>query len=219
MEIKKIIQEVVSRKVNEDGVVMGESKMTSFVVEREPDYVKLYIKDILRLTDIPNSGNSILFAILKRMSYNSEIALYGPVKKGIALELGIKEPTVSKAIELFANKSILLRKDRGLYIVNPFFFGRGKWEEIKKIRLEIVYSEAGRMILKALFEEKDSVKEFNDNKKPIKDDKLHLQHLEKQKELMSNLDKLNEEMAKNIGELKKVPENGKQEKIQSNSES
>lgn len=150
---KKISQEITNTITDiNTGEVIKEVKNEISYVDREPDYVKLYVSDILRLTDVPKSGNDIMFAMLKRMTYNNDIALYAPVKREIANELGIKEVTVSKAIELFTNKSILVRKDRGLYIINPYFFGRGKWEEIKKIRLQILYSKEGRMILKTDFE-------------------------------------------------------------------
>lgn len=151
MSKKRILQETTQTMTDTDGEVYKEVKSQTIQVEREPDYVKLYISDILRLQDIPKSGNEILLAMLKRMTYNNDIALYAPVKREIANELGVKEVTISKAIELFTERSILLRKDRGLYIINPYFFGRGKWEEIRKIRLQILYTKEGRMILKTEF--------------------------------------------------------------------
>lgn len=155
-ERKRISQEIVSQIVNSDtGEIDQEVKHQVSYVEREPDYVKLYISDIIRLTDLPKSSNDILLAILKRMTYNNDIALFAPVKREIAKELELKEITISKAIELFVKKSILLRKDRGLYIINPYFFGRGKWEDIRKIRLQVDYSKNGRMILKTKFYESD----------------------------------------------------------------
>jgi hypothetical protein len=149
---KRISQEITSQIVNnETGEISKEIKHQVAFVEREPDYVKLYISDIFRLTDVPKSSNDIMLAMIKRMTYNNDIALFAPVKREIAKELGLKEVTISKAIELFVKKSIILRKDRGLYIINPYFFGRGKWEDIKKIRLQIDYSEKGRMIMKTEF--------------------------------------------------------------------
>lgn len=153
MDKKRISQEVTTQMVDENGVLTQELKHQLSYVEREPDYVKLYIGDILRLKDIPRSGNEILLAILKRMTYNNDIALFAPVKREIASELKIKEITVSKAIELFTSKSILLRKDRGLYLINPYFFGIGRWEKIKEIRMQILYSSEGKMILKTEFKE------------------------------------------------------------------
>lgn len=168
-DIKSISSEITTRVIDSDGVIDEEKVITTSYINREPDYVKLYIKDILRLSDIPNSGNSILLAILKRMTYNNDIALYAPVKREIAMELDLKEITVSKAIELFTNKSILIRKDRGLYIINPYFFGRGKWEDIRKIRLEIVYSASGRMIMRTEIQE-DYLENFENGKKEIQSD-------------------------------------------------
>jgi len=165
-DIKSITSEIKTLVIDSDGVVNEERKVTTSFIDREPDYVKLYIKDILRLSDIPNSGNSILLAILKRMTYNNDIALYAPVKREIALELELKEVTVSKAIELFTNKSILIRKDRGLYVINPYFFGRGKWEDIRKIRLEIVYSPSGRMIMKTEIQE-NYLENFENGKEKV----------------------------------------------------
>jgi hypothetical protein len=151
-DTKRISQEITSQSVNnETGEIIKEVKHQVAYVEREPDYVKLYISDIFRLTDVPKSSNDIMLAMLKRMTYNNDIALFAPVKREIAKELGLKEVTISKAIELFVKKSIFLRKDRGLYIINPYFFGRGKWEDIRKIRLQIEYSKEGRMILKTEF--------------------------------------------------------------------
>jgi hypothetical protein len=158
---KKILQEVISTRTNEDGQVIEEIKSQVIQVEKEPDYVKLYINDLLRLQDIPKSANDILLAIIKRMTYNNDIALFAPVKREIASELNIKEVTVAKAIEMFTNKSILIRKDRGLYVINPYLFGRGKWEEIRKIRLQLVYSKEGRVILKTDFETSNDLKDGN----------------------------------------------------------
>ena len=152
MDIKKISQEIITQVVDENGVLKHEVKSQNVIVEREPDYVKLYIRDILRLNDIPKSGNEVLLAILRRMNYSNDIILISSIKKEIAEELGIKEITLRKAIELFVEKSILLRRDRSVYIINPYFFGRGKWEEIKKIRLLIEYSKEGKMVLKTDFE-------------------------------------------------------------------
>jgi hypothetical protein len=152
MNERKIIQRNNVQILDENGVVKEENKTTIFSIGREPDYVKIYLNDILRLNDIPKSSNAILLAILRRMTYDNDIALFAPVKRQIAKELDIKEVTISKAIELFVEKSILFRKDRGLYLINPYFLGKGRWEEISSVRLQVIYSKEGRMILKTEFE-------------------------------------------------------------------
>jgi DNA-binding GntR family transcriptional regulator len=104
------------------------------------------------LKDIQKAGNEVLFSILKRIDYSNEIFLFAPVKRKIAEELNLKEVTVSKAIEELCKKEIIIRKERGVYVVNPFYFGRGKWENIKKIRMEIGYDISGRNLTKIEFD-------------------------------------------------------------------
>jgi predicted transcriptional regulator len=150
--MKKISQEITVDIVNEDGEVLREQKTTTSYVDNEPDYVKMYFKDILKMKDIQKAGNEVLFSILKRIDYSNEIFLFAPVKRKIAEELNLKEVTVSKAIEELCKKEIIIRKERGVYVVNPFYFGRGKWENIKKIRMEIGYDISGRNLTKIEFE-------------------------------------------------------------------
>ena len=143
--MKKISQFIENKIINEDSEIVNVNTSTIYV-EREPDYIKLYISDLFRLNDIPRASNSILFEILKRMTFNNDIALFAPVKREIARELSCSEVTIKKAIELFTEKGLLIRKDRGLYILNPNVFGKGKWENIKKIRLSLEYSADGRVV-------------------------------------------------------------------------
>lgn len=150
--MKKISQEITVDVVNEDGEVLREQKTTTAYVDNEPDYVKMYFRDILKMKDIQKSGNEVLFSILKRIDYSNEIFLFAPVKRKIAEELNLKEVTVSKAIEELCKKEIIIRKERGVYVVNPFYFGRGKWENIKKIRMEIGYDVSGRNLTKIEFD-------------------------------------------------------------------
>lgn len=160
---KKIIQETFNTVIDSDGVILESVKNTVSYVDREPDYVKLYLADIMRLNDLPKSSNNILFAILRRMDYDNEVVLISHKKKQLSEELNISEETVKKAIELFVEKSILIRSGRGVYIINPFFVGRGKWEEIRKIRLTIDYSPSGRMILKTQFS-RNEIEQFEEQK-------------------------------------------------------
>jgi hypothetical protein len=152
---KKFVKESTHQIVDENGELKEMKQSQVFAMEREPDYVKLYIDDVMKLSDIPKSASSVLFAIVKRMSYSNDIALYAPIKREIEAELGIKEITLKKAIDVFIEKSILFRKARGLYTINPYLFGRGKWEDIKKVRLSVEYSKAGRTILKTEFEHEE----------------------------------------------------------------
>jgi hypothetical protein len=144
---KKISQIVEKANVNfETGEIKNETKVTVFQVNREPDYVKLYLKDIALLNELPKGETGILFHLVTKMDYNGIVILISSTKKIIANELGISQNTVKAAVSHFVKKKIIIRVDRGLYRLNPFLIAKGDWSNIQKIRLTIEYSAQGRVI-------------------------------------------------------------------------
>jgi len=65
----------------------------------------------------------------------------------IANKIGMQYNTLDKSIKELYNKGILIRKARGLYIMDPNLFGRGTWNEVKKIRMVIEYQADGKKII------------------------------------------------------------------------
>jgi hypothetical protein len=140
MSKKTILKEETIQSINYDtGELIEESSIKTFKVDKEPDFIKLYTDDILRLKDVPKGMNGVILSLLKRMNYQNEVYIISHVKKQIAEELDIKEVTIRKALDTFVKKEILIRKDRAVYMFNPKLFGRGSWEDIRKLRLTITY--------------------------------------------------------------------------------
>ncbi len=82
MEVKKINQIKKKEIINyETGELLIEEKDTSYSFEREPDYIKIYLQDIIKLNNLPKSLNNILNSILKRTDYDNEIILIADKKK------------------------------------------------------------------------------------------------------------------------------------------
>ncbi len=148
MEVKKINQIKKKEIINyETGELLIEEKDTSYSFEREPDYIKIYLQDIIKLNNLPKSLNNILNSILKRTDYDNEIILIADKKKKILKELNIKAITLDVAITSLTKKKILIRRGRGVYILNPHYFGRGKWKDIQALRMTITYDKnKGRTI-------------------------------------------------------------------------
>lgn len=144
---KKIVKEVTTTSVDmETGEVKISSNEREQVVAREPDYIKLYIEDLVKLKDLPKATNDILYNVLKRMNYQNEIILVSHNKKKIASDLGIKPNTIDQNLMKLTKKGILTRVARGVYIANPYLFGRGKWQDIKSLRMKVVYNKNGKFI-------------------------------------------------------------------------
>jgi len=149
MKRKKVYKESVTNTIDTaDGTLIAQTTQQITFVEREPDYVKLYITDIMKLNNLPKSCNSLLMELLRKANYSNEIIIVKSIRLEICKRLDIAEITFRKGMELFIDKGILTRKDKNVFIANPFLFGRGSWDNIKNIRLMVNYNEQGRFIMK-----------------------------------------------------------------------
>lgn len=143
----KKVTKVVTNKITDinTGELKYEEEMIDAYVEREPDYVKLYLKDIVALNDLPKGLDRVINVLLKTMSYDNMIILNSFIKKQMTEELGYKSVQVlNNNINKLVNAEILFRKGTGTYQVNALYFGRGNWQDIQEIRLQQRYSSAGR---------------------------------------------------------------------------
>ena len=166
---KMIYEETTTHTDHETGEQRTTSKRKKFEVIKEPNYIKLYLRDLCKLNDIPKSGNDTLNELLLLADYQNEIVLNSAVKGRICFTLGIKKPSLDNNISRLTKEGIIKRIDRGIYILNPNLFGRGDYQDIKKLRIEWEYSDKGRELKKVEtdtheqttmdFEPKEDIKE------------------------------------------------------------
>jgi len=143
----KINQSVETSVINERGEIVNKRANKILSWGAEPSYIKFYLQDILYFSDMPKHHEKILFELLKRACYAGEkdgmqITLNASVKKRIASELEIKNiRSINNVLSDLVKGKILYRVDTGLYNLNPYFFGKGDWQDIARLRLEINYDE------------------------------------------------------------------------------
>lgn len=127
------------------------TKTTTYSKDVEPDFVKLYVADIVRLKDLPPATEKLLLLIVRNMNYNNTFMNHKFLKEMMIKELGIKMDTLNKGITNLRKKGILIpvKGARGLYFVDPELFARGKWEDIRNLRLVIEYNSDGTKSLKS----------------------------------------------------------------------
>ena len=100
----------------------------------EPAYVKFYIEDLSFLNRLTAGETRILLYVSACANYKGEVMMPLGIKKRIATSADLSVQAVSNAITKFCSKSILKRLDVGLYELNPDYFARGKWREIRERR-------------------------------------------------------------------------------------
>lgn len=111
--------------------------------ETEPEFVKLYISDLALMNGL-SERSDLIFVLLKRMNYQNEVVLNSYVRGQICEELSIKPNTLSHAFRKLIEKQLLTKLGANTYLMNPHLFGRGKWEDIKSLRVTYSYTASGR---------------------------------------------------------------------------
>lgn len=142
----------------------------------EPSFIKVYLQDILYLSDMPKKHTKVLYELLKRSTYagdkdGMQVCLSAGLKRMMMKTLNYKtvQPIDNALCELTKGK-VLYRIETGVYQFNPYFFGKGDWQDISRLRLEINYDEIKGKTFKAVCEyEEDKDEEDKENNKEEKD--------------------------------------------------
>ena len=119
------------------GEVKSTTRYTQSGGQSESPYVKLYIQDIAYLNNLPSGTDKIIYALLPYVNYNQEIYVNSHNKKIIAEELGVSVGHVNNRISKLSQLEVLVRIDRGVYELNTYLFGKGKWKDILEHRNDL----------------------------------------------------------------------------------
>lgn len=143
----KIKQSIETSVLNDQGEMISKRANKTLSWGSEPAYIKLYLQDVLYLSDMPTKHSAVLYELLKRASYagdkeGMQVIINASLKRRIAEALGLKNiGSISNAITDFVKSKILYRADVGMYNFNPYLFGKGDWQDISRLRLEINYDD------------------------------------------------------------------------------
>ncbi len=141
----RIKTEIIERNVLPDGKENTVRQYKEVVYGDEPPFIKMYLEDILFLNGLSSQYHNVLNCLLKETRYASEedglcIVLASYTKKRILKELGWKNmQSLDNALHKLKQYNIIYSLDRGLYRLNPYLFGRGRWQDICKIRMTVDY--------------------------------------------------------------------------------
>lgn len=127
---------------NDEGVIEF-TEHKSIKKTREGNFIKLYLEDLGYIHHLQGSQTEVLYHLLKRMSYDNLIVVNKAIKEIISKDTGKALSTINNAISKYHEKDILIKKGRGVYLANPYLFGKGKFEDINKIRMQLTYTADG----------------------------------------------------------------------------
>lgn len=165
-----IKQSVIETVTDEQGKTLSRQTNQTLTWGDEPPYIKLYLQDIMYFTDMPQQFAGVLYALLKRMSYASEedgmcVYLVPHNKKAICTEVHWENvKSLDNALGKLCQANLLKRIARSVYQFNPNLFGKGDWQDIAKLRMDISYDVSGRTF-KTFIEKATNINE--DTQKPM----------------------------------------------------
>lgn len=151
----KVIRNETERVVvdYETGEIIEQSKTSTHAVEKEPDFVKLYLSDIGTMMGLAPADQKVFMSLARHMSYNNMVVLIKAVKEQICKELDLSLNTINKSIDNLKKADLLIKytdsegnEKKSCWVVNPYFVAKGKWEDIRSIRLQIDYTNEGKKV-------------------------------------------------------------------------
>lgn len=145
---------------DENGNITSSSEVAFSKLPVEPNFIKLYLQDVVVLKGLQQSAHSLLHELLKLVKYEEYIfSLSSYDKEQIASKLGFKDPQqVANGIGKLKKAGIIfaVRKEdgkiaRGTFEINSFLFGKGGWAENFNARsynkLSVLYGCGERTVI------------------------------------------------------------------------
>jgi hypothetical protein len=116
-----------------DNVVYSEEESKS------QQFMKVFSRDIAVLNDVSSGAYKLLFGLFRYVDRDNSIIVNIDRKEKLHDLIGIKPTSQAMYLTELVKKKILNRKRAGVYVLNPHIFGRLDWNNIKQLRIEIVY--------------------------------------------------------------------------------
>jgi len=140
--------------------------------EKTPEFVMLFVDGVDTYTNakLSKAQGQVMSQLLKYTIKNSNMLMMNKkVKEMIANDTSLKQDTVNSYLKILVKKNLVIRDD-SLFFLNPDIFGKGDFNEVKKLRhtLQIDYDFEE---LEATTITKTAVEYYNDDQLEIIDTK------------------------------------------------
>lgn len=138
----KTIYQHIEEKINDQtGEITQRTSFTAVRKSKTDDHVQFYLGNISGLLDMDLSKREydVMCALMTYvLPRNNLLMLNAGTRRMISTKLNFSEKSnsVNKAIASLVEKRIIY-KHSGQYFLSPFHFGKGQWENISKMRIQV----------------------------------------------------------------------------------
>lgn len=114
-------------------------------VLKEPDFVKVYIRDLCNVKGLSSTQYKIFNFMLENMNVDNVVA-FGPrtkAKEAFLTKHSLKPQTFNNNVGRLIDASLIKRIGRSEFLVNKQYAVRVDWSSVQKIVWESTYSKDG----------------------------------------------------------------------------
>lgn len=104
-------------------------------------FIMLFLKDLSVLYKLTQGEMIVLMGFLQVINNDNIIYVTKGLKDAIADASNgkVKKVSINQLVSNLKRKKFIIKIDTGRFYPNPHIFGRGKWNNIKKLRMQIEY--------------------------------------------------------------------------------
>jgi hypothetical protein len=103
------------------------------------DFVMTFTKDLGYMKNLTRGEILLTFGLLQNVQRNSNhVVINKGIKEIISEQFDINVRSINNQLSSLKKKKIIIPTDKtGIFLLNTNLFGKGKWSEIKKMRMLI----------------------------------------------------------------------------------
>lgn len=147
-----VYQEINTERDPSTGELVDQVGKRIVKVAKTPDFIMIFTKHIGVLEDLAKMDDRVLFLILSKFVGQKNLVFLSPItKKGMAKDLGVDISSITRSINALISKEVLVLDSEKNVFLNPHLFGKGNWEEIRKLRHELTFEfdfETSKQLIK-----------------------------------------------------------------------
>lgn len=176
-----IVRQTKTTKINEVGEIIETEKEQIINFQKTDDFIMTFTKDLGYLKNLSKGEIVVFFGLLQIVNNNNEIILNAGIKKRISENFDIKLESINVLLSQLVKKNMIIKtEEMGVYLLNVFLFGKGKWTDIKKMRMLIEWDFKEKK--KTVSIEKEYLNEEEILEKQIQQQEEILKQLQNKKE-------------------------------------
>ena len=110
----------------------------------EPDFVKLYIKDVCTVNGLTTPLYKMFYFMLCNMNYQNAVSYGAATKKAFLLESGIANSTFDNSVSKLIASGLIERIGKGEFRINKKYATKVSWSRVQSIEWTTKYTREGK---------------------------------------------------------------------------